>query len=47
MEKIPSRLLQDCSNLEKIIIPDSVKSIENHSFANCEQLQKIYLCGIL
>ena len=43
MEKIPSRLLQDCSNLEKIIIPDSVKSIENHSFANCEQLQKIYL----
>ena len=43
MEKIPSRLLQDCSNLGKIIIPDSVKSIENHSFANCEQLQKIYL----
>ena len=34
---------RDCSQLEEIVIPEGVSSIENQAFLDCTRLSKVYL----
>lgn len=40
---IPSNFATGCVSLKKIIMPQDVKSIGNHAFANCKMLKKVIL----
>ena len=41
MEKIPSRLFQDCTGLKKINWPSTLKSIDHSAFGSCSSLEKV------
>ena len=40
---IPESLLNNCTNLKEVVIPESVTTIENHAFFGCASLEKINL----
>ena len=40
---IPESLLNNCTNLKEVVIPESVTTIENHAFFGCASLEKIHL----
>lgn len=40
---IPESLLNNCTNLKEVVIPESVTTIENHAFFGCVSLEKINL----
>ena len=40
--KIGKKFFKDCKNLQQVIIPESVKRIDNYAFKNCENLKKIF-----
>ena len=37
--KIGKKFFKDCKNLQQVIIPESVKRIDNYAFKNCENLK--------
>ena len=39
--KIGKKFFKDCKNLQQVIIPESVKRIDNYAFKNCENLKRI------
>ncbi len=45
IEVIPSRMLQDCTDMNVVIIPSSVKNIGNYAFENCIALRYILFAG--
>ena len=40
---IPESLLNNCTNLKEVVIPESVTTIESHAFFGCASLEKINL----
>ncbi len=40
---IPESLLNNCTNLKEVVIPESVTTIENYAFSGCASLEKIHL----
>ena len=46
LEEIPCKALYGCTLLETILVPESVKRIDDLAFAECSNLKKIeFLCG--
>ncbi|MCD8386409.1 MAG: leucine-rich repeat protein [Bacteroidales bacterium] len=47
LEIIPMELCRNASNLQGIVIPEGVRIIDRHAFANCSQMGAIYLPSTL